>query len=222
MLDWPQNLGSGQVRANRQIISEFTQITSPACWVISNAAYQISRYLIRSDGKTSYEKVFSKVDKLPFMSVSVFLLMFSLSPQLKNCRFVLHQLHLKNHILCAGKDVITGIHVISLSSGQDLRNHPTCQGRAVQSLRVLMSHQPTIRHDHMLWQDLFRGSFFKPQASSLLSLKREISKVVHSQGAPVSSAQGANSKASSSKGCKQCKTKRKNGATQFTPTRFGC
>ena len=99
---------SGQVRAIRIWIAghqgaHSDQVEGPFMpWLLQHAVYQINRYLVRSDGKTSYEKVFKKVSNITHwsMSESALSFMFSHKPLLRNSKVVLHlksQMHWYAH-----------------------------------------------------------------------------------------------------------------------------
>ena len=92
----------GQVRSIRIGLADHLNIDADhldaafMLWIVQHAAFQINRYLVRSDGKTSFEKVFKKPQRSPIVHFGEqFSLTFSLNPLLKNCRFVPH---LKSHL----------------------------------------------------------------------------------------------------------------------------
>ena len=59
--------------------------------IAQHASRQISRYLIRSDGRTSYERVFNKPQRSPIVDFGERVVAHVQSqPQLKSCRFELH------------------------------------------------------------------------------------------------------------------------------------
>ena len=63
----------GQVRAIRIGLADQLAINADHInaafmpWIIQHATFQINRYLVRSDGKTSFEKVFKKPQRSPIV-----------------------------------------------------------------------------------------------------------------------------------------------------------
>ena len=91
----------GQVRAIRIGLADHINIDADHLdatftpWITQHATSQINRYLVRSDGKTSFEKVFKKPQRSPIVHFGERVLAHIQSqPQLKSCRFVPH---LKSH-----------------------------------------------------------------------------------------------------------------------------
>ena len=130
---------------------------------------------------------------------SVFSLTFSHNPRFKNCRFEPQ----KSFGLWLGKDVITGMHIVThgWSDSQDSHYHSPHSWRLVQVGRIqevqscylLMSQVFTTRKIHMIrcssriWFAWFASSCFSKGIKSLLSLLRS------TWGLFIPSAEGASS-----------------------------
>ena len=88
-------------------------------WIISHAVFTINRYLIRQDGKTSYERVFNKAHSGPLVHFGERVLAHPQSTP------PAQKLHLraqpqKHYSLWLGKCVITGMHIVA-HEGQVLK-----------------------------------------------------------------------------------------------------
>ena len=93
---------------------------SPLPWIVQHAAYQINRCLVRSDGKTSYEKVFNKSQKSPIVHFGKRVLAHTQSqPPAQGLQ--IRGTPQTSSALWIGKDVIMGMHIVSLSDGQALK-----------------------------------------------------------------------------------------------------
>ena len=95
-------------------------------WIVRHASYRINRYLIRSDGKTSYEKVFNKPHQSPTVHFDERVLAH-IQSQSSAQKLQIRASPQKSHALWLGKDVITGMHVVSLSDGQVLKTRTIAQ-----------------------------------------------------------------------------------------------
>ena len=85
-------------------------------WIISHAVFTISRYLIRQDGKTSYERVFNKAHSslLVHFGERVLAHHQATSPAQKRAQ------PQKHYSLWLGRCVITGMHIVA-HEGQVLK-----------------------------------------------------------------------------------------------------
>ena len=90
------------------------------CWIVQHAAYQINRYLIRSDGRTSYEKVFKKPQKSSIGHFGERVLTHT-QAQPPAQKLQIRSSPQKSFGLWLGKDVVTGVRVVSLIDGQILK-----------------------------------------------------------------------------------------------------
>ena len=116
----------GQVRAIRIGLADHFGLRSGQVegsllpWIVQHAVYQINRYFVRSDGRTSFEKVFNKPQRSPVVHFRERVLAhIQLSRRLKTCR---SGQHLKKKVTRAmvvwlGKGLVTGMRVVSLSDG---------------------------------------------------------------------------------------------------------
>ena len=85
---------NGQVRAIRIGLADQLGLHSDhfegslLLWIVQHAVFQTNRYLVRSDRRASFEKMFKKTLRSHelLVSESVFSLTFRLSTRLKNCR----------------------------------------------------------------------------------------------------------------------------------------
>ena len=159
-------------------------------WSIQHTVYRISRYLVRSDGKTSYGTVFKKAQKSFRRACSCSRSVST--PLLKKSRFTLHL----NNQRCRGWDVVIGMRIVSCSGGQILKTCTITITRLVReeqfdvsgsrSSRLrLTSHLWTIRRLSMKecsFRILFRSSFFSRKIRSRLKLKRRIPMLFILQG----------------------------------------
>ena len=88
-------------------------------WIVQRAVFTISRYLIRQDGKTSYERVFNKAHSCPLVHFG------KRAPTHVQAQPPSQKLHLrakpqKHYSLWLKKCIITGMHIVA-HSGQILK-----------------------------------------------------------------------------------------------------
>ena len=89
--------------------------------IIQHATFQINCYLVRSDGKTSFEKVFKKPQRSPIVHFGERVLAHTQS-QPPAQKLQVRASPQKSFGLWLGKDVITGMRIVTLMDGQILKN----------------------------------------------------------------------------------------------------
>ena len=147
-------------------------------WIISHAVFTINRYLIRQDGKTSYERVFNKAHSGPLVHFGVgerVLAHHQATPPAQ-------QLHLraqpqKHYSLWLGKCVITGMHIVA-HEGQVLKTRTVThlvkdqQFNPVELNKIILPphesepHYQEPQDDRIALQELLR-SFITQQQSKM-------------------------------------------------------
>ena len=145
-------------------------------WIISYAVFTINRYLIRQDGKTSYERVFNKAHSGPLVHFGERVLAHhQATPPAQ-------KLHLraqpqKHYSLWLGKCVITGMHIVA-HEGQILKTRTVTrlvrdqQFNAVEFNKIILPphesepHYQEPHEDRMALQELLR-SFIMQQQSKM-------------------------------------------------------
>ena len=145
-------------------------------WIISHAVFTINRYLIRQDGKTSYERVFNKAHSGPLVHFGERVLAHhQATPPAQ-------KLHLraqpqKHYSLWLGKCVITGMHIVA-HEGQILKTRTVTrlvrdqQFNAVEFNKIILPphesepHYQEPQEDRMALQELLR-SFIMQQQSKM-------------------------------------------------------
>ena len=145
-------------------------------WIISHAVFTINRYLIRQDGKTSYERVFNKAHSGPLVHFGERgLAHHQATPPAQ-------KLHLraqpqKHCSLWLGKCVITGMHIVA-HEGQVLKARTVTrlvqdqQFNAVEFNKIILPphesepHYQEPQEDRIALQELLR-SFIMQQQSKM-------------------------------------------------------
>ena len=112
-------------------------------WITQHATFQINRYLVRSDGKTSFEKVFNKPQQSPTVHFGERVLAHVQS-QPPAQKLQIRASSQKSFGLWLGKDVIRGMRIVNLMDGQILKTHtitrPTREDQfKVEEIQLLMS-----------------------------------------------------------------------------------
>ena len=134
----------GQVRAIRIGLADHLNIDADHLdaafmpWIIQHATFQINRYLVRSDGKTSFEKVFKKPQRSPIVHFGERVLAH-IQSQPPAQKLQIRASPQKSFGLWLGKDVITGMHIVTLMDGQILKtrtDHTSHTRRSVQVGRI--------------------------------------------------------------------------------------
>ena len=116
----------GQVRAIRIGLADHLNINADHLdvafmpWILQHASFQINRYLVRSDGKTSLEKVFKKPQRSPLVHFGERVLAH-IQSQPPAQKLQIRASPQKSFGLWLGKDVITGMHIVTLMDGQILK-----------------------------------------------------------------------------------------------------
>ena len=116
----------GQVRSIRIGLADHLNIDADHLdaafmpWIIQHATFQINRYLVRSDGKTSFEKVFKKPQRSPIVHFGERVLAH-LQSQPPAQKLQIRASPQKSFGLWLSKDVVTGMHIVTLMDGQILR-----------------------------------------------------------------------------------------------------
>ena len=148
-----------------------------------------------------------------FILGNVFLLTFSLNPQLKKLQ--IRASPQKSFGLWLGKDVITGMHIVTLMDGQILRTRTVTRLTREDQFKLeefkkfkVAVHESSVVHkedsyDQMLFKDLVRKFLLQQRNQVTFESSESDSRVIHSpdplqesssQGAPsVPSAEGASS-----------------------------
>ena len=153
-------------------------------WIIQHAAFQINRYLVRSDAKTSLKKVFNKPQRSPIVHFGERVLAHIQSqPRPQNLQIWASPK--KSFGLWLGKDVISGMHIVSLVDGQVLRTRTIARliredqfkrKNSGSSRLLLMSQVFSIKKIHMIRcssRILFRSSCLNKRIRSPLSHQRQ-------------------------------------------------
>ena len=143
-------------------------------WITSHAVFTINRYLIRQDGKTSYERVFSKAHSGPLVHFGERVLAHHQAtppPQ---------KLHLrsqpqKHYSLWLGKFVITGMHIVA-HEGQALKTRTVTrlvkdqQFNPVEFNKIILPphesepHYQEPHEDRVALQELLRSFIMQQQS----------------------------------------------------------
>ena len=177
-------------------------------WIISHAVFTINRYLIRQDGKTSYERVFNKAHSGPLVHFGERVLAHhQATPPAQ-------KLHLraqpqKHYSLWLGKCVITGMHIVA-HEGQVLKTRTVTrlvkdqQFNAVEFNKIILPphesepHYQEPQEDRVALQELLRSFIMQQQSKMRIqdfrpSDQRFNVTVEHADPIiPASSAEGAN------------------------------
>ena len=81
-------------------------------WIVAHAVFTINRYLIRQDGKTSYERVFNNAHSGPLVHFEERVLAHhQATPPAQKLR--LRSQPQKHYSLWLGKCAITGMHIVA-------------------------------------------------------------------------------------------------------------
>ena len=136
-------------------------------WIIQHATSQINRFLVRSDGKTSFEKVFKKPQRSPIVHFGERVLAHIQSPPPAQKLQILASPQ-KSFGLWLGKDVITGMRIVTLMDGQILRTRAITRLTREDQFKLeefkkfkIAVHESSVVHkedsyDQMLFKDLVR------------------------------------------------------------------
>ena len=168
----------GQVRAIRIGLADHLNVDADHLdaafmpWIIQHATFQINRFLVRSDGKTSFEKVFKKpqTQRSPIVHfgerVLAHIHCHSVSTPAQKLQ--IRASPQKSFGLWLGKDVITGMHIVTLMDGQILRTRTVTRLTQEDQFKLdefkkfkIAVHESSVVHkedsyDQMLFKDLVR------------------------------------------------------------------
>ena len=163
----------GQVRAIRIGLADHLNVDAEdhdaalMPWIIQHMTFQINRYLVRSDGKTSFEKVFKKPQRSPIVHFweSVLAHIQSQPPSRK---LQIRASSQKSFGLWLGKDVVAGMHIVTLMDGQILKTRTITRLIREDQFKLeefkkfkVATHESGVLHkedsyDQMLFKDLVR------------------------------------------------------------------
>ena len=179
----------GQVRAIRIGLADHLNVDADHLdaaftpWIIQHAAFQINRFLVRSDGKTSFEKIFKKPQRSPIVHFGERVLAH-IQSQPPAQKLQIRASPQKSFGLWLGKDVFTGMHIVTLMDGQILRTRTVTRLTREDQFKLdefkkfkIAVHESSFVHeedsyDQMLSRILFASSCFNKGIRSLLSLQK--------------------------------------------------
>ena len=174
-------------------------------WIIQHATFQINRYLVRSDGKTSFEKVFKKPQRSPIVHFGERVLAH-IQSQPPAQKLQIRASPQKSFGLWLGKDVITGMHIVTLMDGQILKTRTITRLTREDQFKLqefrkfkIAVHESGVLHkedsyDQMLFKDLVRRFLLQQKNQVTFESPETDSRVIHSPDSlQESSAQGASS-----------------------------
>ena len=201
----------GQVRSIRIGLADQLKIDADHLdvgfvpWIIQHATFQINRFLVRSDGKISFEKVFKKPQRSPIVHFGERVLAH-IQSQPPAQKLQIRVSPQKSFGLWLGKDVITGMHIVTLMDGQILKTRTVTRLTREDQLKLeelkkfkIALHESSVVHkedsyDQMLFKDLVRKLLLQQRNQVTFESSESDSRVTHSPD-PLqeSSAQGASS-----------------------------
>ena len=201
----------GQVRAIRIGLADHLKVDADHLdaafmpWIIQHATFQINRFLVRSDGKTSFEKVFKKPQRSPIVHFGERVLAH-IQSQPPPQKLQIRASPQKSFGLWLGKDVITGMHIVTLMDGQILKTRTVTRLTRQDQFKLeefkkfrIALHESSVvhkedSHDQMLFKDLVRKFLLQQRNQVTFESSERDSRVTHSPD-PLqdSSTQGASS-----------------------------
>ena len=181
-------------------------------WIIQHATFQINGYLVRSDGKTSFETVFQKPQRSPIVHFGERVLAH-IQSQPPAQKLQIRASPQKSFGLWLGKDIVMGMRILTLMDGQILRTRTITRLTREDQFKLeefkkfkVAVHESGVHHkedsyDQMLFKDLVRKFLLQQRNQVTFESTESDPGVIHSpdslqdssaQGAPsVPSAEGA-------------------------------